>query len=503
MQNLSTPAPEVEINGPKLNSAAKSVLLKQPGKWLSTGVFYAVGILFLSLFSNNYAIAQTPCKTGCTSNDVQIMSAYLMQDRNGTPLQACASGTPVQAYLYLDLITNTPRVGVSITANIYNKTTQVLVQAVGECFGQSLSSGGTSVTTVKFTNPIAWTCGAQIELKDVLIGWGTGSSNFCVGTAAQCPATSSKCWKQSATTYIPVVTFPCTAPYVTSQPANQQKCAGQSASFTVGYTEGNPTGALIQWQLSTDNGNTWNNLANTAPYSGVTTATLSISSAAVSLNGYKYKAVLTNNTTTHNCGTSTNGAATLSVNSAPTINAQPVGLTKCAGANAIFTVGFTGGSPAPGIQWQVKTPGGTFTDIANATLPTLTLSYVTSSLNGNEYRAVLSSGACTAVTSNAAVLTVDATPTTATVGNGQTRCGTLTSAGLGGNSSSIVGTGAWSKKSGPGSVTFSNVAAGNATATVSAVGTYVFTWTISNGICASSAADITVNYYATRRWLPR
>ncbi|WP_157813404.1 gliding motility-associated C-terminal domain-containing protein [Flavobacterium sp. 5] len=86
-------------------------------------------------------------------------------------------------------------------------------------------------------------------------------------------------------------------------------------------------------------------------------------------------------------------------------------------------------------------------------------------------------------------------PTLATVGGNQTRC-SLTSEGLGGNTPSI-GTGVWALKSGPGIVTFSDSSAGNATATVSVLGTYVFTWTISSGQCSSSSADVTVVYNVT------
>src|SRR5215204_6419968 len=59
----------------------------------------------------------TDCRSGCTSNDVQIIGAYL-SDIDGNPLTnyVCGSGVPV--YLTLELTTNTPRVGVSIYSDI-------------------------------------------------------------------------------------------------------------------------------------------------------------------------------------------------------------------------------------------------------------------------------------------------------------------------------------------------------------------------------------------------
>ena len=86
----------------------------------------------------------------------------------------------------------------------------------------------------------------------------------------------------------------------------------------------------------------------------------------------------------------------------------------------------------------------------------------------------------------------DNNPEVATVGSSQSICGSLISAALGGNTP-INGTGAWSKLSGPGNVSFSASSSGSSAATVSVAGTYVFRWTITNGTC-NSFADVTVNY---------
>jgi|GEM_PF-2289032 len=315
-------------------------------------------IFFTSILFPARSFSQTGCKTGCTSNDVQISKAYLMQDRNGTPLQSCESGASVEAVLYLELTTNTPRVGVSISASIVqDNQAETLVQNVGECFGQSLASSG--VTIVKFQTPINWTCGMQIKLKDVLIGWGTGNTNFCTGSAAQCPGTSSKCWRQGPTTYIPVVTFPCVAPSITTQPGNQSKCENENASFSFTYNEGSPS-ASIQWQQSTDNGNSWSNLSNNSMYSGVTTTTLNITGVTMSMNAYRYKAILTNNTSTHNCGNATNGNATLSVNARPSTPLLSILQPTCTNSNGSVTV--TSPVDGNGIDYEYRLGNGSWTD---------------------------------------------------------------------------------------------------------------------------------------------
>src|SRR5207245_8041739 len=95
-----------------------------------------------------------------------------------------------------------------------------------------------------------------------------------------------------------------------------------------------------------------------------TTTTLSFTAAAAD-NGKKYRAVFTNA-----CGPVNTTAATLTVNTAPSPTTNPVDTTVCAGALASFTAAASG-SPAPTVQWQVSTDGGTiFTDIAGQTSTT-------------------------------------------------------------------------------------------------------------------------------------
>ena len=99
----------------------------------------------------------------------------------------------------------------------------------------------------------------------------------------------------------------------------------------------------------------------------------------------------------------------------PTITSQPSPQTKCVGETATFTVESSGGSPEPTIQWQVFVPNGSWANLGGATDPTLTLTGVTVSMNGNLYRAVLTSGSCSPVNSDSALLTVNPTPDAPTV----------------------------------------------------------------------------------------
>jgi hypothetical protein len=181
-------------------------------------------------------------------------------------------------------------------------------------------------------------------------------------------------------------------PTVTSNPHNQTVNAGQTATFTAGAS-GGPTPS-VQWQVSTDGGNTFTNIA------GATSTTLTLSGTTASQNGTIYQAVFTNSV-----GTVTTTRATLNVRFAPIVTVNPASQTVTAGQSVTFTAAATA-NPSPTIQWQVSTDGGnTFTNISGAHGTTYTLSSASSSQNSYEYRAVFTDSLGSATTTDA-VLTV-------------------------------------------------------------------------------------------------
>ena len=179
------------------------------------------------------------------------------------------------------------------------------------------------------------------------------------------------------------------APAITTQPANQTVNAGQTATFTVAAS-GTPT-PTYQWQVSVGGG-AFTNLTNAAPYSGVTTTTLTITGTTAGLSGNQYRALATNSV-----ASATSNPALLTVNGAPTITTQPTNQTVTAGQNATFTVAASG-TPTPTYQWQVSIGGGAFTNLANGapysgvTTTTLTITAAAAGLSGNQYRAAASNG---------------------------------------------------------------------------------------------------------------
>ncbi len=108
-------------------------------------------------------------------------------------------------------------------------------------------------------------------------------------------------------------------PAVVTQPTNTSVCAGTTATFTA---TGTGAGATYQWQVSpTGAGGPWSNLANAAPYSGVTTTTLTIAPTTQAMNGYAYRLVVSGT-----CPPSANSnAAILTIIPLPTVTITPAG----------------------------------------------------------------------------------------------------------------------------------------------------------------------------------
>ncbi|MBF4483580.1 T9SS type A sorting domain-containing protein [Flavobacterium sp. CSZ] len=275
-------------------------------------------------------------------------------------------------------------------------------------------------------------------------------------------------------------------PSIAAQPSASTICAGANTTFSVTAT--NATG--YQWQV--DQGAGFSNISNGAPYSGATTATLTITGATTGLNGYVYRAVATGTCIPN----AVSNAAALTINSAPGITTQPSASTICVGANATFSVTASG---ATGYQWQVDQGAG-FSNIANgapysgATTATLTITGATVGLNGYVYR-VVATGACTPdAVSNTAALTINSAPAITTQPSNSITC-------LGTNATFTVAasnaTGyQWQVNQGAGFFNIPNIApySGATTATLTITGVtadmdgYVYR-VVTTGLCTPAATS--------------
>jgi hypothetical protein len=206
-------------------------------------------------------------------------------------------------------------------------------------------------------------------------------------------------------------------PTITAQPTNANAIAGGNATFTA-TAYSNPAVSSIQWEYS--NGGSFTALNNGsfggATISGNGTGTLTVAGVTVAMNSYQFEAVFTNP-----AGSTTTSAATLTVETAPVIVSSPKNDAVMLNNSGSFTA-IAGGNPAPTVQWDVSTDGGsTFTPVSaggvygsNVTSNALTITDPPLSMSGYEYEAVFSNGIGPPAVSAAGTLTVGTAPNIAT-----------------------------------------------------------------------------------------
>ncbi|MBK7305978.1 MAG: hypothetical protein IPI88_02400 [Chitinophagaceae bacterium] len=145
-------------------------------------------------------------------------------------------------------------------------------------------------------------------------------------------------------------------PVVTTQPANNVRCAGTNAVFTVGATG---TGLTYQWQESLTGcpGTTWTNLPNAAPYVGVNTPTLTITAVTGLLSGRAYRCIVTGVCAPWNPPTNISNCATLTVNPLPVVSISPAG-PVCGGVAGISGTQLSTASAPPPVPGSVTVNSG-------------------------------------------------------------------------------------------------------------------------------------------------
>jgi hypothetical protein len=267
------------------------------------------------------------------------------------------------------------------------------------------------------------------------------------------------------TASVTVITVPTQPSTITGSTAF---CGGTSQSYSVT----NVAGVTYNWSFPAG----WSQTAGGT--TNAITVTTNGTSGTVSV------------TPSNACGNGT--AQTLTVTSnTPTANAGSALATICQGATTVALGGSFGGGATSAI-WSDGGVGGTFSNNTGNT-PNTTIWTPPAAYTGTATLTLTSAGGSCgiAMASKTQVVAVGSFATVSS--NAITVNGSLTSTSLGGNTPS-PGSGAWTKISGPsGTITFSNSTNGSSTATVPAIGTYVFRWTVTSS-CGTSTADITVTY---------
>ena len=256
-----------------------------------------------------------------------------------------------------------------------------------------------------------------------------------------------------------------------TQPNSISTCAGTNTSFSIGATGA----ASFQWQVNAGSGFT--DIANVAPYTGATSATLTITGATTGMNNLQYRCIV------GSCPAAIiSNAATLTVFSLAAITTQPPATaTICQNGSLSFTIVATG--TITGFQWQQSIDGGiTFSNISGATSASLALSTILLTQNANRYRCVVT-GNCNTVNSNNVILTVNPTPSFTIGSIPSALCISDTAINL---TASLAG-GAWSGSIG--------VLGNQFVPSVAGQGTTVLTHTVVNsfGCSSSKTATLQVN----------
>jgi hypothetical protein len=157
--------------------------------------------LFSALVFTTKTFAQSPCgSVNCTSNDVQVLSAYISAPGD-KPIN-CDPSNPNpfdNAELHLIVSSNTQRIGISMmaTLNITDNSNNVTGSFnFANCFtGVQLNNGSNNNLVYSLGHTLSTVqCGPGFTLSNVFISWGTGNTDFCnASTNPECPATPAKC----------------------------------------------------------------------------------------------------------------------------------------------------------------------------------------------------------------------------------------------------------------------------------------------------------------------
>ena len=271
------------------------------------------------------------------------------------------------------------------------------------------TGGGSSLTTSYLTLPIPAAGSNTIPMSMIWVNSFTGNELVSIDGAAASIYDEAGNALVNGTPATKYVNF---SPQVTAQPANTAVCVNGNTSLNATVTLGG-AGATQIWQVYNSGTSSWDDLTNVAPYSGVSTSTLTLTSVSAGLNNKLYR--LKNFNT---CYTTYTNEVTLTVNPATSIANHPASTPICVGTTANLSVVAAGTAPYT-YTWKYENGANNWVNAANnmpagATITGLgTANISVSGLNVGSFnfRADVV-GACGAsVSSNPATVTVNALPT--------------------------------------------------------------------------------------------
>lgn len=215
-----------------------------------------------------------------------------------------------------------------------------------------------------------------------------------------------------------------TVPSFVAEPTSQITiCPNSNVNISVTAAG---TGVTYQWQEF--NTVSWSNMTNGAPYSGVNTATLSISSIPASHANYQYRCVISGT-----CApTLTSSSCKINIVPDAVVSLHPSTITACSGTSSTMSCAASVSAPSLNTvtyQWQESTNGGTtWGNVSNGALysgvttDVITFVNTSISLDGNQYRCVIKNACNSSVNTNAATLNVVTSPVVSAQPSNKTIC---------------------------------------------------------------------------------
>ncbi|MDP3557996.1 MAG: hypothetical protein Q8T03_11545, partial [Bacteroidota bacterium] len=218
----------------------------------------------------------------------------------------------------------------------------------------------------------------------------------------------------------------------------------------------------------------WSVISGTATISNPTLATTIVTGIAVGVNVFQWTI------SSGACAPSTSTMQVM-VDQMPSVSVAGSSQTVCANTSSVT---LNGNIPAVGTgSWTL------ITGLGSITTPTLQNTTVTGlGVPSNNFQWAITNGSCPASTSTVTIF-VDKVPTVSSAGANQTICISSPSVSMAANTPTS-GTGLWTIISGTGSISNSTLETTNVNSI--AIGTNVFEWSITSGVCPPSISSMSV-----------
>ncbi|MGN6419528.1 MAG: choice-of-anchor J domain-containing protein [Pseudobacter sp.] len=200
------------------------------------------------------------------------------------------------------------------------------------------NAGSCNGAAVSFTVNATDNCGGNVTVTTLP----ESGSLFQVGVTTVTATATDACGNQSTCTFTVTISDVQT-PVITAQPANQEICTTQDASFSI--TASN----VVSYQWQRKEGNNWEDISN------ATNSSFTVPAVTLAENGNQYRVVLTGN-----CTSVTSEAVSLTIKQLPaptiTIPAEICVEDKNIQLQATPAGGIFSGPGVTGTNWNLETP---------------------------------------------------------------------------------------------------------------------------------------------------